>query len=150
MTELEISAKQNIKDILHKRFGMSEDSIQETTNGYCFRVVSSQMGIFAHEHAPNQVAVMLQGIVGEDVPVSPALYEYIAVNGGSWLYGHLNAMPREKGEGTCTVLLRHQFALHYMPDDLLVEAVRKFAGTLEELDDQVVAKFGGHRKYEDV
>lgn len=143
--ESEADVRTRVRAVLEDRLKI--EGLDELPSGYAFRLVSSQLGVLAHEHAPGQVFVRLQGWVASEVPITPELCRYIAIHGGDWLYGHLNVLPREDGTGT--VLLRHEFAAQHMTDDQLEEAVRKLGGTLEQLDDQITAEFGGHKRYED-
>jgi hypothetical protein len=143
MSESESDVRSRVRDVLA---AIGVTNLEETPNGYCFRLISSQMCVFAHEHPPGQVFVRLQGYVAGGVPLTPELFEHVAVHGGDWLYGHLNVFPSEDGTGT--VVLTHKFAAHHMTGAALDEAVRKLARTLEELDDQITAQFGGHTRYE--
>jgi type III secretion system-like peptide-binding chaperone len=146
MSDSESAVRARVKSVLVQRIGI--ESFDETPGGYCFRLISSRMCVLAREHAPGQVYVRLQGVVAQGVPTTPDVLRHVAVNGGNWLYGHLNVFPRD--DGTATVVLRHEFAAHHMSDESLEEGVRKFGSTLEDLDDQFTAQFGGHRYYEDV
>lgn len=148
MTEREDSARTRVRTVLEQRVGIGPGQYDETPSGVCFRLISARMCVLVHETAPGRVFVKLQGSVGKDVPLSHELNAYVAAHGGDWLYGHLNAIPDEGGS-TCTVVFRHVLADRDLTDDSLEEAIRSFAGTLEELDDRVVATFGGRRSYEE-
>ena len=145
MSAIESELRSQVLDVLAK-MGVTEP--EETPNGFCFRLITSQLCIFVHQQTPDHAFVRLQGYVAGGVPLTDELCRYIALNGGDWLYGHLNAIPDD--DGHVTVVMRQALPGDGLSDTVLRAVIGAVAGTLEQLDGQITAEFGGHTKYGDV
>jgi hypothetical protein len=143
----ENAGKERVRAVLEDQLRI--EGLIALPSGVCFRIITSMLGVFVHEETSGRVVVNLRGWLAHDVPLSPRLYEHIALQGGNWLYGHLVVRPDQNGT-TGKVTLEHAFAEAHMTDELLADAVLAMGGTLEEQNDQIVALFGGRCKYDDV
>ena len=81
-----------------------------------------------------------------DVPVTPALFEYVATN-NKYRFGKLSVIILESGKAVVEV----GYALlgTYLDPEELTVAVGMVAGLADDLDDEMKAKFGGRRFHED-
>jgi hypothetical protein len=147
MSKLEDDTKHRVGTVVEDRLGI-RGGIDETPSGFCFRLISTRLCVFVHEHAPGHAVVILRAPIAIDVPLSAGLYRHVAMHASDWLYGHLSLVSSSDEVGT--VMINHMLAAEYMTDEALVDAVRALADTAESLDDRFVAQFGGHRQYEDV
>lgn len=136
--------KEHVRSVLEARLGIQE--LKTTKSGFCFRLMSSELCFMLHETRPGRVVIFIRGFVARDVPLSAALYEHVALHGGDWLYGHLTVYPHESGAAG-NVILNHPLAAEHTTDELLIEATVMLGRTLEEIDDQIVAAFGGRMQY---
>ena len=141
MSETDVKAK--VQHILAKNFqvGLWGDRGYYVDRGStrCFISVSSRGG------DDERVIVKLTSPVAFEVPGSPALFEYIALNSDSWVFGHLGLDADDDVPGTYSVLFVHRLLGNYLDEEELSGAVAAVAVTADEIDDDVVAKFGGRR-----
>lgn len=83
-----------------------------------------------------------------DVPMTPDVYRWVAVDGQCYWFGHARAVDGEAVEGQ-PLLGRIQFEHVLLGDvldaDELEAAVNGVASSADELDDDLVARFGGTR-----
>jgi hypothetical protein len=123
----------------------SEGPVQIDAN----RVLSVPAGstrafVEVREHANGQVAVVdIWAILAWEVPASPELFEWVAREGGSYYFGHIRVWDDPDVPGTVSMSFRHTLLGDYLDKDELMRAVNAIAGTADDLDNQVVEKFGG-------
>lgn len=141
MTEDEVKAK--VQHILTKHFdvGLWGDRGYYVDRGStrCFIAVASRGG------DDKRVIIRITAPVAFEVPGSPALYEHVARNSDSWLFGHLAIEPDDDVPGTFSALFVHRLLGGFIDEDELAGAVVAVAMTADEIDDEFVAKFGGRR-----
>lgn len=75
-----------------------------------------------------------------DAPVTAELYEYVATT-DPFIFGRL--LAKKEDDGTVTVLLTHSLLGDFLDEAELGYAVAGIAGSADELDDELVGKFGG-------
>lgn len=79
------------------------------------------------------------------VPVTPALYEYVATK-NNYRFGKLSLVVMDDGTGR--VMVGHTLLGTYLDPDELLIAVSLVADLADNLDDEMKAKFGGERFHE--
>lgn len=96
------------------------------------------------EH-PNGEATFINvfALVLRDVPLTPALYEYVATKGGDYIFGHLELRKGDDGKGY--LVFSHTLLGDYLDQDELMYAVFGVSGTADDLDDELQTQFGGSR-----
>ena len=80
-----------------------------------------------------------------EVPPSPALYEYIAREGGNYFFGHLSAHEDSTAAGKLFLVMTHTLLGDYLDEEELSSALYAILGTADKLDDELKQKFGGKR-----
>lgn len=79
------------------------------------------------------------------VPESPEVYKWIATEGGSYNFGHASWRPDDEEPGKGTILFSHVLLGDYLDNAELSTAFMFLTSTVENLDDELKAKFGGLR-----
>lgn len=103
---------------------------------------STRVYVRVLEHPGGEATIVsVFSIVLRDVPLTPALYEYIAVE-GDYIFGHLKLSKADDGQ-TGVVMMGHRLLGDFLDKDELLYAVFGVAGTADEIDDSLKAKFGG-------
>jgi hypothetical protein len=78
---------------------------------------------------------------------SPELFRHVALHADDWHFGHLSVT--EEDGGKLKLWLTHSLLGDYLDVEELKTAVATMARTADGLDDELKAKFGGERHYED-
>lgn len=91
--------------------------------------------------------VMVSAPVLFEVPLTPELFKWVALNADNWWFGHLFVSPNEAGD-TGTVIARHMLLGDYLDKDELLYAVNGVGSSTDGLDEELQKQFGGKR-YED-
>jgi len=141
MTEDDVKAK--VQHILTKNFdvGLWGDRGYYVDRGStrCFVSVDARGG------DDLRVIIRLASPVAFEVPESAALFEHVAKNTDSWLFGHLALEPDPDVPGTHSILFVHRLLGSYLDEAELVGAVAAVAVTADGIDDEFVETFGGKR-----
>jgi len=85
-------------------------------------------------------------IVLGEVPPSPELFHYVAVEGSNYIFGHLVCLEHES---SVWIHMTHQLLGDYLDSEELVSAVLGIAFSANDLDDELQSRFGGRRFHED-
>lgn len=75
------------------------------------------------------------------VTPSPELDHYIAYNTDDFAFGHLSLTTFS--DGTTSIILSHRLLGDFLDEEELLRAVYGVAFTANDLDDELVSKFGG-------
>ena len=117
----------------------------DSDGDFTFRHGSARLFVSVVPMGETATFVMLMAITNRDVPASLELYKYVATEAHS-MFGHLEC---DEKNGKVTVRLLHNFLGEFLDPDELQFAVGILAETADEIDDQIVARFGGRRFHED-
>lgn len=77
------------------------------------------------------------------VPLTPDVYRWVAVDGQSYWFGHARVVEGEDGTGR--IQFEHVLLGDVLDADELHAAVQGVSSSGDELDDDLVARFGGTR-----
>lgn len=93
--------------------------------------------------ADTQTFVHITAPMLRDIPASPELYKWVAVNGTGFRIGCVEAFEEDGG----TVFLRYKYVLlaDYLDEDELSTAMWTVLFTADRLDDELQQLFGGKR-----
>jgi len=80
--------------------------------------------------------------MGRDVPASPELYEWVAIEGSKFKFGSVRLSTGTEA-GTHNVWFRYAVLGDYLDPDELKNAVSAVVSTADGEDDKLVARFGG-------
>jgi hypothetical protein len=80
-----------------------------------------------------------------EVDPTPALYEWIAREGGSFFFGHVTAQDDASNPGKVFLMMAHTLLGDYLDEGELSSALYAMLGTADRLDDELKGKFGGKR-----
>lgn len=98
--------------------------------------------IFVHPQADrDRTLVQVRAVIANDVPLTPALFEYVACKASEYTFGTLCVIRSEGAVGK--VVMTHSLLGETCTSDALAAVVQAIASTADELDDTVVAIFGG-------
>lgn len=79
------------------------------------------------------------------VPETPEVLKWIATEGASYKFGHARWIADPETPGSGTIIFTHVLLGDFLDSDELKTAFVLLATTAEELDDQLMATFGGSR-----
>jgi T3SS (YopN, CesT) and YbjN peptide-binding chaperone 1 len=115
---------------------------------FTFQSGSARVFVRCLRWGKNSTLVNVYAPVLYEVTPSPELYEHIATHADDYVFGHLSAAPQT--EGTVTVMFTHTLLGDFLDPDELKQAVVGVVATSDGIDDELKAKFGGHRFHDDV
>lgn len=95
------------------------------------------------EGEPRSLVIVSSPILRE-VPATPALFEWVARNGGSRWFGHVEVYD-DKQPGQVQLIASHTLLGDYLDEKELSSAVWAILQAGDEWDDQLKAQFGGKR-----
>jgi hypothetical protein len=80
-----------------------------------------------------------------EVDPAPALFEWIAREGGNYFFGHVTAQDDNSAPGKLFLSMSHTLLGDYLDEGELSSAMYAMLGTADRLDDELKGKFGGKR-----
>lgn len=112
---------------------------------FTFRHGSTQLFISVQPFGDSSASVRIVAPIISEAPASPELFKFIACE-GSYRFGHLACQEQD---GKVSILFNHSLLGDFLDPDELKLAVFLMARTADELDDEIVKKFGGRPFHED-
>ncbi len=95
----------------------------------------------AAKSQPTIVSVFARIISG--VTPTPELFEYVATSADNYVFGHLSL--NKEDEGTYGIWMTHTLLGDYLDAEEVRSAVGAILVTVDDLDDELKARFGGRR-----
>lgn len=80
-----------------------------------------------------------------EVNPTPALYEWVAREGGNFFFGHVYADNDSTNPGKVFLGMSHTLLGDYLDEEELSSAMYAMLGSADKLDDELKGKFGGKR-----
>lgn len=80
-----------------------------------------------------------------EVDATPAVYEWIAREGGKYYFGHVTAYDDATLPGKLFLNMQHTLLGDYLDEEELHWALYTMLQTADKLDDELKGKFGGKR-----
>ena len=138
------AVKERVRRILIDRLG----SVEEDRDGD-FTIRNGSARCFIRISARNEQFSLVRtwALVASDVPPSPAFFEYVARKADDFYFGHLSVFEDPESK-LLTLVMSHTLLGDFLDADELMFAVIGVASSADELDDQVVADFGGRKFHE--
>lgn len=118
----------------------------DSDGDYTFRDGSARLFISVQE-LKERSFVHVYSILAVDIPETAALYEFVATRAGDFRYGSL--FVRKQDDGAVRVVFDHSLLADFLDPDELKMAVALIAGTADELDTEIVNRFGGKTFHDD-
>ena len=112
---------------------------------FTFREGSARLFISVQPVGDSSASVRIVAPVVSEAPSSPELFKYIATD-GSYRFGHLTCQEKD---GKVSILFVHSLLGDFLDPDELKLAVFLMARTADEIDDEIVKRFGGRKFHED-
>ena len=112
---------------------------------FTFREGSTRLFISVQPFGEASASVRIVAPIINDAPASPELFKFIATD-GSYKFGHLTCHEKN---GRVSILFNHTLLGDFLDPDELKLAVFLMARTADELDDEIVKKFGGRKFHEE-
>jgi hypothetical protein len=124
--------------------------LEGNTISVTFTDVSTRVNISVQDWGTNkdgdpQSIVRLSCPILWEVEPSPALYEWIAREGGNYFFGHVSAHDDSTSPGKLFLVMSHGLLGDYLDEEELSSAMYAVMGTADKLDDELKDKFGGKR-----
>lgn len=112
---------------------------------FTFREGSARVFVSVDAVGDNSASVRIVAPIVNDAPASPELFKHIAT-GNHYRYGHLTCNEKD---GKVSIVFIHTLLGDFLDPDELKMAVFLLAKTADEIDDEIVSKFGGRKFHED-
>ena len=115
-----------------------------------FSDVSTRVNLTVQDWGTNkdgdpQALVRISSPILWELDPSPALYEWIAREGGNYLFGHVSAHDDVTSAGKLFLVMSHTLLGDYLDEEELSSAMYAVLGSADKLDDELKQKFGGKR-----
>ena len=115
-----------------------------------FSDVSTQVNVSVQEWGTNKDGdpcslVRLSSPILWEVDPSPALFEWIAKEGGNYFFGHVSAHDDNSSPGKLFLMTSHTLLGDYLDEEELSSALYAMLNTADTLDDELKQRFGGKR-----
>lgn len=112
-----------------------------------FRVGSARVNVDVFEQNDSRFLKVLS-CVADGATSSPELFEYIARANSDYIFGRLQAADGDE-EGLIDVWFEHNLLADYLDQEELKWAVGAVAASADDVDTEMVKRFGGRTMYED-
>jgi hypothetical protein len=112
--------------------------------GFMVPYQSTMVIVRPRDLGDDRTVVIVYGLVNQNVPVSPALYEWVATNTDNYMFGHIGLKVNEDG-ATANIVFSHTLLGDYLDPEELRNAIGAIATTSDEIDDEIQDRFGGER-----
>ena len=89
--------------------------------------------------------ILITSLILRAAPVSPALFEWVARNGGTRWFGHIEVFDNSSVPGTVDLVMSHTLLGDYLDEKELGTAMWGVLGAADSWDDELQQKFGGKR-----
>jgi hypothetical protein len=115
-----------------------------------FTDVSTHVRFAFKDHGTNddgdpRTLVRITSPILRGVKPSPALYEWIAREGGQYFFGHVVALDDTEEPGKLFLLMSHTLLGDYLDEEEVASAMWGVLGSADNLDDELQQRFGGKR-----
>jgi len=141
--------KSNVAAVREKvqRYLLEElNTVEVVRDGnFTFRQGSARVFISVHPLGDDKTTVKIVAPIVHEIPASPEVYKYAATD-GSYKFGHLSCSEKD---GKIAIYFAHTLLGDFLDPDELKMATFLLARTADEIDDEIVGKFGGKRFHED-
>ena len=112
---------------------------------FTFRQGSARIFVSVHPFGEDKTTVKVLAPVVFDAPASPELFKHVATE-GSYKFGHLSCNEKD---GKVTIYFLHTLLGDFLDPEELKMATFLLARTADEIDDEIVGKFGGKKFHQD-
>jgi hypothetical protein len=124
--------------------------LEGNTISVVFSDVSTRINLSVQDWGVNkdgdpQALVRISAPILWEVDPTPALYEWVAREGGNYLFGHISAHEDTTTPGKLFLVMSHTLLGDYLDEEELSSALYAILGTADKLDDELKQKFGGKR-----
>ena len=124
--------------------------LQGNTVTVTFSDVSTRVNLSVQEWGKNKDGdpaslVRISCPILWEVDPSPAVYEWVAREGGTFFFGHVSAHDDPTVQGKLFLVMSHTLLGDYLDEDELSSAMYAILGSADRLDDELKGKFGGKR-----
>ena len=127
------------------RISLQGSSISVTFTDVSTRVNVSVQDWGVDKNGDPQSLVQLSSPILWEVDPTPAVFEWIARQGGNYYFGHVVAYDDNDAPGKLFLLMSHTLLGDYLDEEELSSALYGVLGTADKLDDELKEKFGGKR-----
>jgi len=111
-----------------------------------FKFGSTQVDVWVSENTEQAITlVRFRALVARHVPVTDALYRWVATATNEFTFGRLTLSFESDAEDMAELNIEHTLLGDRLDLEEVREAVSAVASTSDHLDDLVVSRFGGQR-----
>jgi hypothetical protein len=112
--------------------------------GFMIPYESTMVVVDPRQLEGDRTAVLVFALMNQNVPVTPALFEWVAINTDNFMFGHIGMRVSEDGK-TANLVFTHTLLGDYLDPEELKQAVGAVATTADDLDEEIQDRFGGER-----
>lgn len=139
-----LMVKERVRTILTEEFGTID---VDSDGDFSLRNGSARIFVRVSELGEDSTVVRLFCQLVEGATPSDELFHYVAMEGGNYYFGHLAVAERE--DGSVGLFFMHRLLGDLLDPEELVGAVIGMLSSADDIDDEVVGRFGGRRFHED-
>lgn len=130
--------KERVKQILIEQTGNADE---DSDGDIGYRNGSTVAFVRVSSWFDEHTVVFVFSHVANNVPPSPELYEFVARRSNTFVMGHLGCTDLD--DGTVRVHFGHTLLGDYIDPPELMDALNGVLNSADELDDEIVSRFGG-------
>ena len=112
---------------------------------FTFREGSARIFVSVKPFGDTSTTVKIVAPIVHDIPASPDVYKYVATE-GSYKFGHMFCGEKD---GKISIHFVHTLLGDFLDPEELKLATFLLARSADDVDDEIVQKFGGKRFHED-
>ncbi|MCU0268223.1 MAG: hypothetical protein MUF83_06195 [Acidimicrobiales bacterium] len=142
MTDVVAEVSEQVRGYLEEFLG----SVEDEDGALCFRYGSARVFVRTEVWDEDSAVVKIDAPLVTGAEASPELFRHIATHEVGPNFGHLKAVERD---GVIDIHFGHTLLGEHLQPAQLRLAVVAVAYGGDQLDDDLVARFGGRRWYED-
>jgi len=137
------ATKDKVQRILTDEFGPVQ---VDRDSHYTLRHGSARVFIAVRELGDDRTVVQVFCPTNRGITPSPELFHFVATN-NSYMFGSLSAIERD--DGTIEIFFGHTLLGDTLDPEELTMAVAMIAGTADDLDTEIMNRFGGSTFHDD-
>ncbi len=131
------------------KISLSDEEIQVRFNNISTAVNISVNDWGKTDDGDSESLVHIWATVLHDVTPTPALFEWVAKEGGAQWFGNVRAIEGPAGSGKVSLIMAHTLLGDFLDQRELEAAMLGVLHSADKLDDELKERFGGKRWADD-
>jgi hypothetical protein len=135
-----------VKEKVQRYLTSNFNSVMVDSQGdFSFQIQSARLFIRVQDWTEDKTIVRVFSPMLLDVPVTQQLKDYVALEGGNYVFG---AVSMQVQEDKAQLMFSHTILGDYLDEEELLTSCKAVGATAEHLDDKLKEQFGGRRFHE--